>query len=266
MIKSLKNKVYIAAGFGAFQVLISLFFGSFKFFPTQFSETTYAILIFTSISISELILLVASDRFISTIGRVKIFFCLSFLISGILGPLLIFFLFATQLGNLFIHTISFFIAALVPSILVLLYYLYKDAEEKIATMGKVSLISHQTDPEQQEKVFHLENDNGKLLLEVPIDRIICFEANDNYVITYYLDKTDQLKKSMERVSLKKIEELLEKENVIFCRVHKSYLINPKHLEGIKGKAQAYKLQMYLFDNLIPVSRSYDISILETRSF
>jgi hypothetical protein len=266
MIKSLKNKVYIAAGFGSFQVLISLFFGSFKFFPTQFSETTYEILIFTYISISEFLLLVAAERFISTIVRVKIFFCLSFLISGIIGPLLFWFLFTNQLSNLFIHTISFFIAALVPSILVLLYYLYKDAEEKIATMGKVSLISHPIDLEQQVKVFHLENDNGKLLLEVPIGRIICYEANDNYVITYYLDKTDQLKKSMERVSLKKIEELLEKENVIFCRVHKSYLINPDHLEGIKGKAQAYKLQMYRFESMIPVSRSFDISLLEPRSF
>lgn len=266
MINSLKNKIYIAVGFGVFQVMISLFFGSFKFFPTQFSEITYALFIFISISSIEFLLLITADRFISTIGRMKIFLCLSYLISGILGPVLIWLFLANQFTNLFIHTISFFITALVPTVFTLLYYLFKDAEEKIATIGKVSLKSDPTNLEQKEKVFHLENDNGKLLLEVPIGRIICYEANDNYVITYYLDKTNQLKKSMERVSLKKIEELLEKENVIFCRVHKSYLINPDHLEGIKGKAQAYKLQMHHFESLIPVSRSYDIIQLESRSF
>jgi DNA-binding LytR/AlgR family response regulator len=81
-----------------------------------------------------------------------------------------------------------------------------------------------------------------------------------------LDKQNIVKRSMERVSLKRIEELLALENVAFFRVHKSYLINPDFLEEIKGKAQAYKLKLREFDTLVPVSRSYDISSLEKRMF
>jgi DNA-binding LytR/AlgR family response regulator len=113
----------------------------------------------------------------------------------------------------------------------------------------------------QEKVFHLENENGKLLLEVPVRRIICYEANDNYVITYYLNEEEQLKKSMERISLKKIEEILHSEGVEFARVHKSYLINVDYLSDIKGRSQAYRIQLRFFEELIPVSRAFDISTL-----
>jgi DNA-binding LytR/AlgR family response regulator len=114
---------------------------------------------------------------------------------------------------------------------------------------------------EQEKVFHLENENGKLLLEVPIKSIICYEANDNYVITYYLNEEGQLKKSMERISLKKIEEILHSEGVEFARVHKSYLINVDYLSDIKGRSQAYRIQLRFFEELIPVSRAFDISAL-----
>ena len=109
----------------------------------------------------------------------------------------------------------------------------------------------------------IENENGKILLDIPIKNIICFEANDNYVVTYYLDREERLKKSMERISLKKIEEIVEGLNVDnFTRVHKSYLINKSFLEEIKGKAQAHKLKLYHLELLIPVSRAYPINKLK----
>ncbi|TXI84702.1 MAG: LytTR family transcriptional regulator [Crocinitomicaceae bacterium] len=69
---------------------------------------------------------------------------------------------------------------------------------------------------------------------------------------------------MERFSLKKMEEILFKENVKFERVHKSFLINPTRLIAISGKAQAYKLELEGLDSLIPVSRSYSINLLEQK--
>ena len=54
--------------------------------------------------------------------------------------------------------------------------------------------------------FVLTNENGKVLLDVKTNKIICFEANDNYAVTYYINDKDEVKKSMERISLKKIIE------------------------------------------------------------
>ncbi len=111
--------------------------------------------------------------------------------------------------------------------------------------------------------FVLENENGKILLNIPIKSILCFEANDNYVVTYYIDKQEKLKKSMERVSLKRIEEIIQSLKVEnFSRVHKSYLINRDEVEEIKGKAQAHKVKLNYLEILVPVSRSFQISLLK----
>ena len=103
-----------------------------------------------------------------------------------------------------------------------------------------------------------------MLLKLPVNQLICFEANDNYVIIYYVDKNNNLKKLMERFSLKKMEEILLLENVQFERVHKSFLINPYFLVAISDRAQAYKLELNGLENLIPVSRSYSINVLEQK--
>ncbi|GAB5419319.1 MAG: hypothetical protein Crog4KO_27480 [Crocinitomicaceae bacterium] len=113
---------------------------------------------------------------------------------------------------------------------------------------------HQNDEDQK---FVLKSETGKTLLNVSTDKIVGFEANDNYVITYYLSNTDELKKSMERASLKKVEELLDS-HPNFFRVHKSHIINKKYVQSIEGKSQAYKIRLQLLEATIPVSRSFDI--------
>ena len=101
-------------------------------------------------------------------------------------------------------------------------------------------------------------------MKVPVKQVICFEANDNYVVTYFLDKEGKLKKSMERISLKKIDEILDSIHIdYFSRVHKSYLINHLMIEEIKGKAQAQKIKLKNLEILIPVSRSFDLSIFKS---
>jgi DNA-binding LytR/AlgR family response regulator len=148
------------------------------------------------------------------------------------------------------------ITSFLPTLIFLLYLIFIETKEKfsIATFGQ-----NDSDDGSQ-KTFRLENTNGKLLLEVEIGKIICFEANDNYVVTYFLRHDDELSKSMERISLKKIEEMIENEGIKFERVHKSYLINPLFFDEVKGRSQAYKIKMKHFKQLIPVSRSYDVSI------
>jgi tetratricopeptide (TPR) repeat protein len=108
------------------------------------------------------------------------------------------------------------------------------------------------------QIFKLDNNKGKTLIEIELGKILCFESNDNYVIIYYLSNENGLLRTMERSSLKKIEEVLTGMDVLFHRVHKSYIVNPTHIKKITGKAQAYKLEIACLDFVVPVSRSFDI--------
>ena len=107
-------------------------------------------------------------------------------------------------------------------------------------------------------VFKLENEKGKTLIELEADKIICFESNDNYVIIYYLSEDNKLLKSMERSSLKKIEEILTGMDLFYRRIHKSFIINPSYVKKVSGRAQAYKLEVSYLDFPVPVSRSFNI--------
>lgn len=263
----LKNKFLIALIFGFYQALIGLFFGSHVFLESTINLGIYLGVVFTVISLIQFIILLFLSRKVTSEGIQSIFFSISFLVTGLLGGTFTYLMFANNFQSYLIYIASFLISAFLPTVLFLLNFIYQDADQRISAIRKTSIQIH---PDQIDKnsvkLFHLENENGKILLEVPIERIICFEANDNYVITYYLDKQNSLKRSMERVSLKRIEEILALENINFYRVHKSFLINPDFLEEIKGKAQAYKVKLRDFEMLIPVSRSYDITILEKSKF
>jgi DNA-binding LytR/AlgR family response regulator len=136
----------------------------------------------------------------------------------------------------------------------ILWIIYEDIKHKIKISGKTAEIET-----EQEPLFKLTNDKGKTLVEVNLKDVVCFEANDNYVVIYHLNASDELEKSMQRISLKKVENLIQEIPIDFKRVHKSYLINPTHIDKIDGKAQAYRIQMKHFDKEVPVSRNFKIS-------
>ena len=159
--------------------------------------------------------------------------------------------------DLVLYFSSFLIFPILPIAVYVLYVLYLDL------ISKVSREAKQSNPENlpAEKFFALKNEKRKSIIEVSVNRIIAFEANDNYVVSYYLDENEKLQKSMQRISLRKIEGMISEQSSNFHRVHKSYLINLTYISEIRGKSQAYKLEVEFLPSTIPVSRSFDISIL-----
>jgi hypothetical protein len=258
---SLKNKLFIAIGFGVYQTLINLFFDSKVFLNEDLNIVLFLFYVFISSFLIEFLIIHLIIKESRKLGKNKIILASSFLLSGIFAGSIISLVCNESLSNYFIFVTAFIVSSFLPTVMTLLIFLFKEAEEKISSLSKVSVKTDELSSEIEDKIFHLENDNGKLLIEVKIKNIICFEANDNYVITYFLDKNEQLKKSMERISLKKIEDMLIKEDVYFKRVHKSFLINSSYISEVKGKSQAYKVELLHFDNLVPVSRSYDVNQL-----
>jgi len=156
------------------------------------------------------------------------------------------------------------VPSFLPSIGYFLIGIFKESEiSEQKNSDKKEQVIQNVNGLQDDIQFVLLNDGGKVLLKIPIKQIICFEANDNYVVTYYLDKEGKLKKSMERISLKKIDEIIESLGVnFFSRVHKSYVINHLAIEQIKGRAQAQKIKLKNLEILIPVSRTFDLSIFK----
>jgi DNA-binding LytR/AlgR family response regulator len=110
---------------------------------------------------------------------------------------------------------------------------------------------------EQPGLFELLNPKGRVVLSIPFDSLLCFEANDNY-INIYFEGENGLQKRMERLSMKKVEVLIDPVAEQFLRVHKSYLINRQKVRAIHGKAQNYQLQMDQLDFEVPVSRRMPI--------
>jgi hypothetical protein len=213
--------------------------------------------------------------------RKEILFSVVYILSALFSSIISWWLLNGESKILLLIMSAFVIPSLFPSVGTFLMMILRKANLSVAENQSVdinptiisesetiSLSTETPNPIVKKQViekpiqFVLENENGKILLDVPIKNIICFEANDNYVVTYYLDREERLKKSMERISLKRIEEIVEGLKVdSFTRVHKSYLINRSYLEEIRGKAQAHKLKMIHLEILIPVSRAYPINTL-----
>jgi len=261
MLGTLKNRMLIASSYGTYTALIVFFFDSLSFVAPRANSIIIYFALISIVSFVELGLLEWVRRRISNNKSNRTLFVLSFHLAGIVSSFIIWVLFHTAQSSIFLFMTTFLVGALLPTMIVILYFVFNEAKSKIGN----SPISVENQNETiQEAMFCLENETGKLLLKVPSNQLICFEANDNYVIIYYLDKNNNLKKLMERFSLKKMEEILFLENVKFERVHKSFLINPDFLVAISGKAQAYKLELQSLENLIPVSRSYAINLLEQK--
>ena len=114
---------------------------------------------------------------------------------------------------------------------------------------------------EEEKVIKLTNPAGKLLFEACYADIILFQANDNYVVFHYLVEGNP-RKTMERISLKKIESILIENDIKFYRIHKSFIANPDFIIGIAGSSQAHKLKLRHLNFDAPVSRAFDLKQID----
>lgn len=106
-----------------------------------------------------------------------------------------------------------------------------------------------------------ENEKDKLYVQQ--EQLLLLEAQDNYVGIYYWEQ-DQLKRTLFRTSLKRMEMQLEGSPLLRC--HRSYIIHPKHLQKAKGNAHQLQLTLAGVDRKVPVSRSYIpriLSLLDT---
>lgn len=87
------------------------------------------------------------------------------------------------------------------------------------------------------------------------DHIVYVKSEDNYVLIYHIIPQG-IKEKMLRSTLKHIQNQLPG----FLKAHRSFIINPRHIEELKGNAQNGKLYLKGVDTPITVSKTYFESI------
>lgn len=85
-----------------------------------------------------------------------------------------------------------------------------------------------------------------------INNLLLAKAEGNYATIHLRAEPD--KTFLKRITFKELESLLKPYNHI-VKTHRSYLVNLCYVERVTGNAQGYKLALYQYDTVVPVSRN-----------
>lgn len=106
----------------------------------------------------------------------------------------------------------------------------------------------------------LISENEKDTLELGANDLLYIESADNYCEVVFL-KNNTVTKHLIRASLKLLESQITVSYIIRC--HRSYIVNLKQVDHIKGNAQGYKIDFKQgMDYMVPVSRNYGKVLFE----
>lgn len=254
MIKARFRHILIALAFAVYSVVVLMIFNPFKLITSSSFSVSLSVsagLVFIIFILFNLFSKVFESQFYK-----KTIFISSFILTPILVAAVSFLLLSESNEHFVIYLSSFIVFSLLPFSIGLLYIIFDDLKSKIIISSEV------VEKDLNNPLLKLTNDKGKILFKANLSNIICFEANDNYVVIYFINSAGEFDKAMERISLKKIEDLLQQLNANFARIHKSYIVNPSKVAQVKGKAQSHKLKLDQLSTLIPVSRNFDISVFQ----
>jgi competence protein ComGF len=112
----------------------------------------------------------------------------------------------------------------------------------------------------EDPVLVLTAENGKDTFEIKLKELLYIESSDNYSTIVFFKNTDTNKQLL-RSSLKRLESQIMFPFIIRC--HRSYIVNLKQIEHIKGNSQGYRIDFKMeIKDTIPVSRNYSKALFE----
>ena len=111
-----------------------------------------------------------------------------------------------------------------------------------------------------QKVLILYAENEKDKIELKPEDILFIESADNYSNIVFF-RNNKVNKQLLRGSLKRIESQITFPFIVRC--HRSYIVNLKMINHIKGNAQGYRIDFKVeLKDTIPVSRNYSKALFE----
>jgi DNA-binding LytR/AlgR family response regulator len=115
--------------------------------------------------------------------------------------------------------------------------------------------SRQPVPADDKSLVRFHDDQKRLKFIISSPAILYIEAEDNYVHIVHLDN-GKVKDYSLRSSMRALEDLLSKHGMVRC--HRSYFVNPDHVELVKKDVNGYALAQLDRSGLdpVPVSKKY----------
>ena len=105
-----------------------------------------------------------------------------------------------------------------------------------------------------EKEISIFSQNKKNQLNLNLSDLLFVEAMQNYVSIYFLEEK-KVQKEIIRTTLSNVEKQLDDTSILRC--HRSYLVNPNHIQKVEGNAQGLRLTLHQVDDIqVPVSRKF----------
>jgi DNA-binding LytR/AlgR family response regulator len=131
---------------------------------------------------------------------------------------------------------------------ILLLYL----QQQLQVVHELSLKVNK--PSNLTESITINDENGKIAVNMPLRNIVYFKSEDNYILLYYKNE-NELKKELIRTTLKKLESEISQPN--FVRIHRSYMINSQNLLSAVKTSRGYKVKMdAASQHHLPVSATY----------
>lgn len=117
------------------------------------------------------------------------------------------------------------------------------------------LLPNKKGKEKGTSTLNIQSESTKeMKIQIPLQDFI-FATSDNNYSTIFYENQGKIQRKLLRLSFKNLENQLDGfEQIIRC--HKSYIVNRERIIEIKGNARSLMLQVDLYDEMIPVSRSF----------
>lgn len=145
----------------------------------------------------------------------------------------------------------------VPYLLVVLYLAFKEKLSAIKDDGKNIPGAF---PNKGDKLLTITGENDKVILAIKYYQLLYIKSAGNYLELYYL-KGEKLAKELVRGRLKELEKKIVNTNVV--KVHRSYLVNVRHISSLKKTKKSYEIIVqHIPDVIIPVSSGFKASFEE----
>ncbi|MGL5786015.1 MAG: LytR/AlgR family response regulator transcription factor [Bacteroidales bacterium] len=91
-------------------------------------------------------------------------------------------------------------------------------------------------------------------INIEPDKFVCAESDGNY-LTVYTFNSSQLTKTLIRLTISDFEKNFSSHQTIL-RVHRSYIINMRHIQRVNGNSRGYMLLLSAMQDPVPVSRTH----------
>lgn len=115
-------------------------------------------------------------------------------------------------------------------------------------------------PESSDRMMTFTSKNGKDPLIVSVRDLLYLESEDNYVSISYLEN-EQPGSHLIRSSLKRLEDQIVDTQLVRC--HRSFIVNLSRVRSCRGNRHGLHLKLTGMSGIVPVSRKYAESILNS---